>query len=170
MNQMQIGAFLRELRKEKNVTQEQLAELFGVSNRTVSRWETGKNLPDLSLLLSLAAFYEVSTEELLQGARVSDRGAPTEATVQQVAEYSEQERAAFSRRLHRLFLAGIGGFLLFILVEYFQQGDNPWIGYVSEMGLGMAFGMLIVGAIFTGRRAARIRAAKLELLRRLRAR
>ena len=48
MDQQKIGGFLKELRLEKQMTQEQLAEQIGVSRRTVSRWETGNNLPDLS--------------------------------------------------------------------------------------------------------------------------
>ena len=47
MNQIKIGEFLKELRKEKGLTQEQLAEQFNVSRRSVSRWETGNNMPDL---------------------------------------------------------------------------------------------------------------------------
>ena len=51
MNQIKIGEFLKELRKEKGLTQEQLAEQFNVSRRSVSRWETGNNMPDLSMLI-----------------------------------------------------------------------------------------------------------------------
>ena len=51
MDTKKIGAFLKQCRKEKNLTQEQLAEKFGVSSRTVSRWETGINMPDLSILV-----------------------------------------------------------------------------------------------------------------------
>lgn len=50
MDAKKIGTFLRELRKEKGLTQEQLAEVLHVSGRTVSRWETGTNMPDLSSL------------------------------------------------------------------------------------------------------------------------
>ena len=50
MDQIKIGTFLKLLRKEKNLTQEQLAEQLGVSTRTVSRWENGNNMPDISLL------------------------------------------------------------------------------------------------------------------------
>ena len=60
MDQIKIGAFLKALRKEKNMTQEQLAEQLGVSNRTVSRWETGSNMPDISLLTEIAEFYDIS--------------------------------------------------------------------------------------------------------------
>ena len=59
MNQKKTGEFLKQLRKEKNMTQEQLAEKFYVSGRTVSRWETGNNMPDLGMLVELADFYDV---------------------------------------------------------------------------------------------------------------
>ena len=50
MDQKKTGAFLQSLRKERELTQEELAEKFSVTSRTVSRWETGKNMPDISLL------------------------------------------------------------------------------------------------------------------------
>ena len=53
MDQMKIGEFIRELRKENGLTQEQLAEQLNVSRRTVSRWETGNNLPDLDVLIEM---------------------------------------------------------------------------------------------------------------------
>ena len=56
MNQVKIGEFLRELRKEKGLTQEQLAEQFNISRRSVSRWETGSNMPDVGLLIEIADF------------------------------------------------------------------------------------------------------------------
>ena len=56
MDQGKIGSFLRELRKEKSLTQEQLAEKFNVASRTVSRWETGSNMPDLSILIVFLFF------------------------------------------------------------------------------------------------------------------
>lgn len=54
MDQIKIGAFLKELRKEKGITQEQLAEELLVSARTISRWETGNNMPDIGLLVDIA--------------------------------------------------------------------------------------------------------------------
>ena len=63
MDTKKIGAFLKQCRKEKNLTQEQLAEKFGVSSRTVSRWETGSNMPDLSILVELADYYDMDLKE-----------------------------------------------------------------------------------------------------------
>ena len=72
MDQIKIGTFLKLLRKEKNLTQEQLAERLGVSNRTVSRWENGNNMPDISLLSEIAEFYDVSIPEIIHGERKSE--------------------------------------------------------------------------------------------------
>ena len=59
MDLVKTGAFLKELRKEKNITQEELAEQMGVSRRTVSRWETGSNMPDMDVLIDISDFYEI---------------------------------------------------------------------------------------------------------------
>lgn len=67
MDQKQIGLLFKELRKKKSLTQVQLGELLKVSNRTISRWETGNNLPDHSILPELATLYVVSIDDLLAG-------------------------------------------------------------------------------------------------------
>lgn len=72
MNQVKTGEFLKQLRKKEGLTQEQLAEQFFVSGRTVSRWETGKNMPDLSILVELADFYNVDIREIIDGERKSE--------------------------------------------------------------------------------------------------
>lgn len=68
-----IGTFLKELRNEKEITQEQLAEKFCVSRRTVSRWETGSNMPDLGILIEMADYYGVDLRELLDGEGKSEK-------------------------------------------------------------------------------------------------
>ena len=68
MNQEKIGRFLKQLRMEKQLTQEKLSETLDVSRRTVSRWETGNNLPDLSILVELADFYDVVLKEIFAAA------------------------------------------------------------------------------------------------------
>ena len=70
MDQKKIGLFLKELRKEKGLTQQQLAEIMNVSNRSISRWETGSNMPDLDLLISIANYYDVDLKEILDGETV----------------------------------------------------------------------------------------------------
>ena len=73
MDMIAIGKNLRELRREKGMTQEQLAEHFNVARRTVSRWETGSNMPDLDILIEMSDFYDVDLRELLDGERTEEK-------------------------------------------------------------------------------------------------
>ena len=72
MDTVKIGRFLAELRKERNLTQEQLGEALGVTNKTVSRWETGVYLPPVELLQKLSEIHQLSINEILSGERLSE--------------------------------------------------------------------------------------------------
>ena len=67
MDQIQIGRFIVECRKESNMTQLQVAERLGANNRAVSKWETGKSMPDVSIMLDLCEVLNISVNELLCG-------------------------------------------------------------------------------------------------------
>lgn len=72
MDKIACGNFLAELRNEKQLTQEKLAEILGVTNKTVSKWERGNSTPNLETLSDLAEFYKVSLYELQQGKRIKN--------------------------------------------------------------------------------------------------
>ena len=92
MNQQKIGEFLKQLRKDKGLTQEQLAERFSVSSRTVSRWETGSNMPDVETLIELADFYNVDIREIIDGERKSENtDEEIKNTIKKVADYAAEE-------------------------------------------------------------------------------
>ena len=76
MDQSKIGAFIKEIRKEKGLTQEQLAEKLGVSQKSVSRWETGKTMPDYSLLPGICEVLEINAAELLGAERITGDSVP----------------------------------------------------------------------------------------------
>ena len=89
MEQQKKGRFLKELRKEKNLTQEQLATKLNVSGRTVSRWETGVNMPDISLLCELAEFYQISISEIIDGKRrIEQMNDDVKETVLKLSDYT----------------------------------------------------------------------------------
>ena len=88
MDQKKIGLFLKELRKEKGITQEAFAEMLNISGRTVSRWETGNNLPDISLLVSIADFYEVDVREIIEGERKSEMNEEIKDVANKMADYA----------------------------------------------------------------------------------
>jgi transcriptional regulator with XRE-family HTH domain len=73
MNQKDIGKFISELRKSKKITQEELTEKLGVNNRTISRWETGNNMPDVSLYKPLCDELNITINELLSGKKLSEK-------------------------------------------------------------------------------------------------
>ena len=77
MNQLVTGKFISQKRKEKNLTQEQLAEKLGVSNKTVSKWETGKCMPDYSVVKSLCEELEISVAELMDGEAAEEKSVRT---------------------------------------------------------------------------------------------
>ena len=66
VDQVKIGNFLKKLRKEKGITQEQLAEILNVSGRTVSRWENEKSYPDLQMLINISDRFEISLDTLIK--------------------------------------------------------------------------------------------------------
>ena len=72
MEQIKIGKFIAKMRKEKNMTQKQLADALYISNKTVSKWECGKGLPEVSLMLPLCEVLQITVNDLLTGARVSE--------------------------------------------------------------------------------------------------
>ena len=72
MNQEKIGKFIAECRKEKNMTQEQLAEKMGVTDKSISRWENGKTLPDYSIVKDLCKYLDISINDFFAGEKIKD--------------------------------------------------------------------------------------------------
>ena len=72
MDIQKIGEFLKELRKQNNMTQEQLGERVGVTNKTISRWETGKYMPPIECLKLLSDIYQISIHEILTGEKLNE--------------------------------------------------------------------------------------------------
>lgn len=81
MDMIKIGKFLADLRRENNLTQEQLGEEIGVTNKTISRWETGTYLPPVEMLKILSEKYNVSINEILSGERLDDKSYKEKAEV-----------------------------------------------------------------------------------------
>ena len=71
MNQIKIGRFIADCRKKNNLTQMQLAERLGITDRAVSKWENGKSMPDSSIMLELCDILCISVNELLSGEKIN---------------------------------------------------------------------------------------------------
>ena len=120
MDTKKIGAFLKQCRKEKNLTQEQLAEVLGVSARTVSRWETGTNMPDLSMLVEIAEYYEIEMKELLDGERSQTMNKEMKETLDRVADYEnwvkQKALKAGNLAFASMFLISVGVIIIQLLL------------------------------------------------------
>ena len=124
MDVRKIGAFLKYLRNEKGITQEQLAEKLGVSGRTVSRWETGNNLPDLSILVQIAEFYHVEIKEILNGEREGGTmDSELKETLLKVADYHDLERQKAARIGSISFSIMFMTCALVIVIQVIIKGD-----------------------------------------------
>lgn len=167
MDQKKIGSFLKELRKEKGITQEQFAEMMGVTNRSVSRWETGSNMPDLDLLLIIADYYEVELKEILDGERKKENmNKELDETVLKIADYSNEEKLRLTRRIHYIFIAGVAALLVYMVLEINGLTESGIYEDIASFALGLVLGGLLVGVLYTSRYMVKIKAFKMRLLKR----
>ncbi|MDE6713448.1 MAG: helix-turn-helix domain-containing protein [Lachnospiraceae bacterium] len=149
MDQKKIGSFLKNLRKEKELTQEQLAEHFNVSNRTISRWETGSNMPDLSLLIELADFYDVEIREIINGERKSEKMNQEEKeTMTLVADYAENERNILLKRLRNFSIVGLVAMIVLVVLTR-SNIHLPVVDYIRGVSFGLAFSALLVAIFYS---------------------
>jgi len=124
MDTIKIGAFLRELRKENGISQEQLAEKFNVSSRYVSRWENGNTMPDISIMIELADYYDIDIRDLLRGERKSEKmEEDLKETLVMVADYTEAEKAKI---LHKVYVCGTGMMITSVLTMILYFIMSSW--------------------------------------------
>ena len=171
MDQKKIGGFLKELRKEKGVTQEQLAERFFVSGRTVSRWETGSNMPDVDILIQLADYYDIELRELLDGERRSENmNEEMRETVLKVADYSNEEKKKLSKKMCVLFILGLIAFTIDLIITQFLSAGNDasnLLGFVYGFTMGFTYGTMILGVLYTSGCLVKIKAFKTAFKKRM---
>lgn len=91
MNQEKIGAFIADMRKKQGMSQKQLADVVGVTDKSVSKWETGKSLPEISKMESLCEALHININELLSGERLSEAVYPKKAEENMMGLIHESE-------------------------------------------------------------------------------
>ena len=140
MDQIKIGSFIAERRKEQNLTQMQLAEKLGITDRAVSKWETGKSLPDASIMLELCKLLNITVNDLVNGEVVSMERY-NETTEKNLLEMVKQKEAADRRLLKMEIVIGIvcTAFLLAMMVigaVFMKVQEKPWVFFLL-FGIGM---------------------------------
>lgn len=167
MNQKQTGCFFKELRKEKGLTQEQLAERLNVTGRTISRWETGSNMPDLDILIEMADFYMVDIRELIDGERKSEKmNKEIEETVLKVAEYSNDEKNRLMKKLHFFSWIGVLSYIVVIVLNFLELAEIGVAKNIASFCSGVSFGMLIIAVIYTSHYIEKFKAFKTRIFQR----
>ena len=165
MDQKKIGAFLKKLRSEKQLTQEQLAEILGVTNRSISRWENGVNMPDFDLVIEIAEFYNVSIEEILDGERKNELiDKKTEEMLLKVVDYESEEKQRFSRRICALFIAATLAFILYSVLNFSGLDMKDGYEQIASYAMGIVGGTLLVGVLYTSGYMEKIKAFKKRVL------
>lgn len=167
MDQKKFGSFLRELRKEKQLTQEQLAERFGVTSRSVSRWETGSNMPDLSILVELADFYDVDIRDIIDGERKGeDMNKEEKERLQLVADYAETEKNTLLMRLLIFSIVGLVSLIAGLTMMVISRDNNlPVYDYLMGTLMGVAIGALLVAVFYSTGALENMRKRKRTLMK-----
>ncbi len=147
MDSQRFGTFISQLRKEQGLTQKELADKLNITDKAVSKWETGKGFPDLKLLEPLAQTLEVSLVELMQGRRQETDTltvAEADAAVSQAMGQSERATARRYLRMFRWFLTG-GGLLslLWLFTTFFS---SVWAELLTGIYMSSSAAGIIGGA------------------------
>lgn len=149
MDQIKIGRFIAAKRKEQKMTQVQLAEKLGITNRAVSKWETGKSLPDASVMLDLCGLLGITVNDLLSGEVVSMEKYDN-ATEKILLEMIKQKEEADKRLLSLEIVIGVISTIFLLSMvgigSVFMTMEKPlWVFFLLT---GIGFAQFIVAMVF----------------------
>ena len=126
MNQKKIGKFIYECRKNKNLTQEQLAEKIGVTSKSISRWENGNTMPDYSLLKDLCNELDINVNELLSGEKIKESEYMTKAEDNFVYLKKKVDNTLRIVNITTYLCSAIFVFLFFLNMYFNWLYRGPW--------------------------------------------
>ncbi|MBE5744531.1 MAG: helix-turn-helix transcriptional regulator [Clostridiales bacterium] len=141
MDQKLTGQFIAKIRKEKGLTQRQLAELLLISDKTVSKWETGGGLPEVSLMLPLCKILGITVNELLSAERISETEykKKAEENLMNLIEERKENKRKLWLEVVIMVITLLGGTTIILLASYF------------EMAIGWRIALICIGvAIMVG--------------------
>ena len=140
MDQIKIGKFIAKKRKEHDLTQEMLAEKLGITDRAVSKWETGKSLPDASIMLELCGLLGITVNDLLCGEVVSMKNYNEELEKNLIEMVREKEQS--DRRLLKMeaVIASVSTVFFFAMLAVgivFMKLEKPLWAFLLPVGVGL---------------------------------
>lgn len=149
MDQLTTGRFISRKRKSKNLTQEQLAEILGVSNKTISKWETGKCMPDYAIVKNLCETLEITVAELMDGEDADKKSVRTYDSDQIMDLLRRtQELEKQKNILYGIILIVMG---IALLAVSHTLGGSDIKDFFSGILFGVSIGEMLVGVYVMGR-------------------
>lgn len=161
-DQRKMGGFMKELRKEKVITQEQFSEALNVSARTVSRWETGSSMPDISLLVEIANFYDVDITELINGERKSEiMNNNVDEVTEALTDYADKEKKLLTKKVTIIDIVGFITLISGLIMEHIcPNSEIPIYETLTGCCFGFAIGSFIVMILYCTGNLAKIRKSR----------
>ena len=140
MDQWKTGRFIAECRKEKNLTQMQLAEKLGITDKAISKWERGMSMPDTSIMLELCDILGISVNELLSGEKISmeNNDQKNEQLLLDMAKEAEQKNKIIWTSMWVIMAVSMIALLAGIFIVAFWIPEGPW-QLVTILGLCILF-------------------------------
>ena len=150
MNPVAVGKFIAKLRKEQNMTQEQLGDALGVTNKTVSRWESGNYMPGIEALQQLSQLFSVSINELLAGEYISNEDFRSQADQNLIDAVKTNSVSELPFRQIGVFFTVVFlcGFGLFILNAFFMDAASYHPAATSIAAVMMILSVLYYLVLF----------------------
>ena len=140
MNQIKIGKFIAESRKDVNLTQMQLAEKLGITDRAVSKWERGIAMPDSSIMLELCEILKISVNELLKGERITmeNNNEKNQELLLEMSKEIQQKNKIIWTNMWTILIVSLVALLGGSAAIYFWVPEGVW-QVVGELGLVVVF-------------------------------
>lgn len=148
MDQIKIGKFISIIRKEKKLTQKQLADKLGITDRAISKWENGKSMPDLSLLKPVCDVLDISINELLSGEKIEDN-TNLEENIVTAIKYSNKKKNLYEIGFF-LFILFFGMIMLVFSMSIFSSpiSYTIWYSIIGTYVLMIIFSYLVKKILF----------------------
>lgn len=145
MNQEIIGNFISELRKKNNLTQEELACILGVSNKSISRWENGRTMPDISMLGILANTLHCTIQELLNGRKMTkEELLELKGTIENLIEYESNQQIKKDKETNNYGIIGSIALILALINNVFGYLNYIFKPNAVEFVQGALYGICIL--------------------------
>ncbi len=140
MDQEKIGRFIAKCRKSENLTQMQLAEKLGITDRAVSKWERGKSLPDSAIMLELCSILKITVNDLLSGEKVSmeNNNQKNEQLLLDMAKELEQKNKTIWTSMWAILIVSMTALFAGILISALLIPEGVW-QYVTILGICIIF-------------------------------